>query len=191
MCEELMPLKAELSQINEELEDCASDCDALPVPIPRMIKVPGPGELHSDLPDEYLCLDSDTKQDGVSIHIEHKMLSKAKYSAEFNAPSSNSSQHTCDTHSLSNTELSTVSTHKFLQGFTGYADQCHVNNESTEPVILDSKVKINQETPVTIAIGNTIGTVHSRTFLKVLLDSGLMVTLINKRALPKEVQAKN
>ena len=55
---------------------------------------------------------------------------------------------------------------------------------------LDPNIKLQQQTPATIAISNTIVTVKSRNFLKVLLDSGSVTTLINKSALPKEVQGK-
>jgi len=40
-------------------------------------------------------------------------------------------------------------------------------------------------TPVTIMVVDTIGTVKSRRLLKVLLDSGSTITLINKKCLPK------
>jgi len=40
-------------------------------------------------------------------------------------------------------------------------------------------------TPVTIMVVDTIGTVKSRRLLKVLLDSGPTITLINKKCLPK------
>ena len=40
-------------------------------------------------------------------------------------------------------------------------------------------------TPVTIMVVDTIGTVKSRRLLKVLLDSGSTITIINKNCLPK------
>ena len=44
--------------------------------------------------------------------------------------------------------------------------------------------------PATINIANIISVVKSRKFLKVLLDSGSVTTLINKSALPKGVQGR-
>ncbi len=43
-------------------------------------------------------------------------------------------------------------------------------------------------TPVTIMVADTIGIIKSRRLLKVLLDSGSMTTLINKRCLPRKCQ---
>ena len=65
-----------------------------------------------------------------------------------------------------------------IDGFK--TDEPTNNNEQ-----LDPKVKLQERTPVTIAVANTIGAVKSRKFLKVLLDSGSVTTLINKSALPK------
>ena len=190
MCEEFSAYTSKCPQVNEALEDCVSDCYVLPVPIPRIIKVLGPGESQSDLPEEVMCLDSETEQEVSSMKLDAKVLSKANQLIDFDTSSLSNSRHTCDTEALSNTELSTDSTLQHSQTFTGYADQCHVENHATEPKTLDSEVEIKQETPATIAIANTIGTVNSRKFLKVLLDSGSMVTLIHKRALPKGVQGK-
>ena len=50
-CEELSAYISEYPQVNEVLEYCVSGCYILPVPIPKIIKVPGPGELPSNLPD--------------------------------------------------------------------------------------------------------------------------------------------
>ena len=188
MCEELSDCTSECPQVNEALEDCVSDCYVLPVPIPRIIKVSGPGESQSDLPEENMCLDSDTEQEVSSTMLEPKLI-KAKHLIDFDTPSLLNSRHTCDTDSLNSSEFSSDSTLQHSRTFTGYADQCHVDNHTTEQ-ILDSEVEIKQETPATIAITNTIGTINSRKFLKVLLDSGSMVTLIHKRALPKGVQGK-
>ena len=44
--------------------------------------------------------------------------------------------------------------------------------------------------PATINIANIISVVKSRKFLKVLLDSGSVTTLVNKSALPKGVQGR-
>ena len=139
MCEEFSAYTSECPQVNEALEDCVSDCYVLPVPIPRIIKVPGPGELPSDLPDEILCLDSEPEQEVSSMKLEPKLI-KANHLIDFDAPSLSSSRHTCDTESLSNTVLSTDSTFQHSQKFTGYADQCCVDNHANEPKTLDSEV---------------------------------------------------
>ena len=150
MCEELSDCTNKCPQVNEALED-VSDCYVLLVPIPRIIKVPGPGESQSDLPDEIVYLGLEPEQEVSSMKLEAKLI-KANHLIDFDTPSLSNSKHTCDTESLSNTVLSTDSTFQHSQIFTGYADQCHVDNHTTEPKILDSEVEIKQETPTTIAI---------------------------------------
>jgi hypothetical protein len=46
-----------------------------------------------------------------------------------------------------------------------------------------------QLTPVTIMVVDTISSVKSRIFLKVLLDSGSTTTMINRKCLPRNCQA--
>ena len=110
MCEELSAYTSECPQVNEALEDCVSDCYVLPVPIPRIIKVPRPGELQSDLPDEVMCLDSETEQEISSMKLESKVLSKANQLIDFDTSSLSNSRHTCDTESLNSSEFSSDST---------------------------------------------------------------------------------
>ena len=69
--------------------------------------------------------------------------------------------------------------------FGGTIDGFKTDNPINDSQQLDHKVKLQERTPATIAISNTIGAV--RKFLKVLLDSGSVTTLINKSALPKGV----
>ncbi len=48
-----------------------------------------------------------------------------------------------------------------------------------------TKVVPNNLTPVTIMIVDTISSVKSRILLKVLMDSGSTMTMINKKCLPR------
>ena len=52
---------------------------------------------------------------------------------------------------------------------------------------VDKSLKIvsNNLTPVTIMVVDTISSVKSRIFLKVLLDSGSTATMINRKCLPR------
>ena len=74
--------------------------------------------------------------------------------------------------------------------FSGILDGSKADDPIEDSKQLDPKIKLQQQTPATIAITNTIGAVKSRKILKVLLDSGSVTTLINKSALPKGVQGK-
>ena len=86
----------------EDMEDdnCASDCEVLPVPIPRLIQVPGPGpnESPSDHYDKYLCLDSDIEQESRGIKpVDKTILSHAKQFMEFDIISHSSDSVTSAT----------------------------------------------------------------------------------------------
>ncbi len=61
------------------------------------------------------------------------------------------------------------------------------SNNKVEPT---KKVISQKLTPVTILVVNTISSVRSRRLLKVLLDSGSMTTLINKRCLPRHCKPR-
>ena len=63
ICVELELCENQPPQDEDELQDCVSDCYILPVPMPRIAEVPGRGESHSKLLDEYLYLNSDVEQD--------------------------------------------------------------------------------------------------------------------------------
>ncbi len=75
---------------------------------------------------------------------------------------------------------------------TGNAPNSNVNNHcymAEEVHVKTTKIPQNRNlTPVTIMVADTIGTIKSRRLLKVLLDSGSMTTLINKRCLPRKCQ---
>ena len=63
---------------------CVSECEVLPIQIPRSIQVPGPVESPSDHADEYLCLDSDNEQElRANRPMDNKLLSSAKQLIEF------------------------------------------------------------------------------------------------------------
>ena len=74
--------------------------------------------------------------------------------------------------------------------FGGTIDGFKTNKPASDNEQLDPKIKLQERTPATIAMANTIGDVKSRSFLKVLLDSGSVTTLINKSALFKGVKGK-
>jgi hypothetical protein len=117
------------------------------------------------------------------------MLSKPKQLIDFDNQSLNSSTSTAET--LSVDSYSTTSENS--KEFNGLVETYHVGprSEDLESHTLDPKeVATIERTPATIAIAGSIGTVKSRKFLKVLLDSGSTATLIRKSALPKGVQGK-
>ena len=183
----------------EDVEDCkdccmsvcSSDNSVLPVPmIPRSIQVPGPTETPSVQFDDHMCLDSDSEQDDNASRLKrHNLLSKAKQLIDFENQSLTSSTSTAET--LTVDSYSTTSNDS--KEFNGFVESYLVDPKSIdiESHALDPKeVATIERTPATIAIAGSIGTVKSRKFLKVLLDTGSTATLIKRSVLPKGVQGK-
>ena len=87
---------------DKEVDDNhASDCEVLPVPIPRLIQVPGPGESHSNHSDEYLCLDSNNEQElRATRPVDNNLLSNVTQFIEFCNISHSSKTATSVTKSL-------------------------------------------------------------------------------------------
>ena len=71
-------------------------------------------------------------------------------------------------------------------------DAYAISGENSEKQGIINKINVlpNQSnlTPITIMVVDTISAVESRRLLKVLLDSGSTMTVINKKCLPKNCQ---
>ena len=125
-----------------------------------------------------------------------KLLSDAKQLLDYDIISNSSvTSATQDTDTLSLASTVTVSVDSeggsiATPQFTGILNGFKTDDPMEDSKQLDPKAKMQQQTPATIAIVNTIGAVRSRKFLKVLLHSGSVTTLIGKSALPKGVQGK-
>ncbi len=60
-----------------------------------------------------------------------------------------------------------------------------LSTRTTQKKSQPTKVVPNNLTPVTIMVVDTISSVKSRILLKVLMDSGSTLTMINKKCLPR------
>ena len=94
---------------------------------------------------------------------------------------------------LSKIETSDIFFHtKSTSPPTGNAFNSIMNNHcymAEEVHVKNTKIPQGRNlTPVTIMVADIIGTIKSRRLLKVLLDSGSMTTLINKKCLPRKCQ---
>ena len=136
-----------------------------------------------------MCIYSEDEQDiKTSRHNNgSKLLSDAKQLPDYDITSNSSvTSATQDTDTLSLASTVTVSVDSegnstATPQFSGILDGFKTDNPMEDSEQLDPKVKLQQQTPVTITIVNTIGAVRSRKFLKVMLDSGSVrsTTLLN------------
>ena len=81
--------------------------------------------------------------------------------------------------------LTTLSTKVNHHDFANHVYAMSEHKNSTQKMDKPTKVVPNNLTPVTIMVVDTISSVRSRILLKVLMDSGSTLTMINKRCLPR------
>ena len=81
--------------------------------------------------------------------------------------------------------LTTLSTKVNHHNFANHVYAMSEHKNSTQKMDKPTKVVPNNLTPVTIMVVDTISSVKSRILLKVLMDSGSTLTMINKRCLPR------
>ena len=172
----------------------ASDCSVYPLPVPVTIQIPGQESTSSYQSDDQLCIDSEDEQDNKTSRLNNdsNLLSDAKQLLNYDIISNysvTSATQDTDTLSLASTvtvsvdsECDSTATPQFSEILDGFKADPMEDREQLNP-----KVKLQQRTPATIAVANTVGAIRSRKFLKVLLDLGSVTTLINKSALPKGV----
>ena len=192
------PFKIKTLKITLCLTRDASGCSVCPLPVPVTVQTPGQELTSSYQSDGYFCIDSEDEQDIKTSRLNNdsKLLSDAKqlldYDIIYNSSVIFATQDT-DTLSLASTATVSVDFKGNITAtpqFGGMLDGFKTDDLTNNSEQLDPKVKLKQQTPATIAIANTIGAVKNRKFLKVLLDSGSVTTLINKSALPKGVKGK-
>ena len=176
----------------------ASDCSVCPLPVPATIQITGQGLTSSCQVDDYMSIDSEDEQDVKTnrLNNDSKLLSNAKQLLDYDMVSNSSvACATQETDAMSLASTTTMSAYSeddssATPQFNGTIDGFKTDEPANNNEQLDPKIKLQERTPATIAVANTIGAVKSRKFLKVLLDSGSVTTLINKSALPKGVQGK-
>lgn len=99
--------------------------------------------------------------------------------------SANSINFTVSTVEESGTDCSSISVGNASKNTFDSIEAYQVSDDIVYEIPMPKCKKPRQETPATIMLCDTIGTLKSRRMLKVLFDTGSKKTFINKRVLPK------